>query len=86
MAAAEVVNNNRAQSPPKKKGAETDKRLAALKDVGADKHSGWDDVVEAHEKAQNVIALLDNSVNRALRTQEYQYLQAYNIYVKNKES
>ena len=77
---------NKPQSPPKKKGAETDKRLAALIDAGADKHSGWNDVIEAHERSQTVISLLDNSVNRALRTQEYQYLMAYNIYVKNKES
>lgn len=39
------------QSPPKKKAAETDKRLSALIEAGADKHDGWDDVVEAHERA-----------------------------------
>ena len=41
---------------------------------------------EAHGRATEVIADLDHSVNRALRSQEYQYLQAYNIFVRNKET
>ena len=32
-----------------------------------------------------VIAGLDNQLNNVLRKQEYEYLQAYNIYVKRKE-
>ena len=47
---AEVIIN-KPQSPAKKKGGETDKRLAALIEAGVDKHDGWDDVVEAHERA-----------------------------------
>lgn len=64
----------------------TDKNKDALIQLGADKLTGWQEVEEAHERATKVIALLDNSVNRALRSQEYQYLQAYNIFVRNKET
>lgn len=40
---------------------------------------------EAHEKAATIIGNLDASLNNVLRKQEYEYLQAYNIYVKRKE-
>lgn len=32
-----------------------------------------------------MIKVLDNQLNQVLRKQEYEYLQAYNIYVKRKE-
>jgi len=63
------------QSPGKKKtGPPTDKSKEALIALGADKLSGWNEVEEAHKKATSVIELLDGSVNRALRSQEMQYL------------
>lgn len=31
------------------------------------------------------IALLDNNLNRMLKKHEFEYVQSYNIYVKNKE-
>lgn len=40
---------------------------------------------EQHEKATAIIAGLDQSLNQVLRKQEYEYLQAYNIYVRRKE-
>lgn len=46
---------------------------------------GWDDVEAAHETAGAMIGNLDASLNNVLRKQEYEYLQAYNIYVKRKE-
>jgi len=42
-------------------------------------------VEEQHEKATAIIAGLDQSLNQVLRKQEYEYLQAYNIYVRRKE-
>jgi hypothetical protein len=62
-----------------------DKHKDALIAAGADKHSGWHEVEEAHEKAGAIIGNLDASLNNVLRKQEYEYLQAYNIYVKRKE-
>jgi hypothetical protein len=49
------------------------------------KTTGWQEVEEQHEKATAIIAGLDQSLNQVLRKQEYEYLQAYNIYVRRKE-
>ena len=66
-----------------KVGAE--KHKEALIAAGADKLTGWNEVEEAHERAGVIIANLDASLNNVLRKQEFEYLQAYNIYVKRKE-
>ena len=46
---------------------------------------GWSKLENIYGTSQEVIDTLDKKVNEALRQQEYQYLQAYNIYVKKKE-
>lgn len=46
---------------------------------------GFAEVEDAREKAATIIGDLDASLNKVLRKQEYEYLQAYNIYVKRKE-
>ena len=41
--------------------------------------------MEASGDVNDTIAGLDEKLNTVLRRQEYEYLQAYNIYVKRKE-
>lgn len=44
------------------------------------------DALEHHQKEiEKEIAGLDTKLSDVLRRQEYEYLQAYNIYVKKKE-
>ena len=47
--------------------------------------SNWNELEEAHLGVGKAIKTLDTSLNKVLRKQEYEYLQAYNIYVKRKE-
>lgn len=71
------------------KNLEMNNQFESLKEQakanGILKTSGWQEVEEQHEKATSIIAGLDSSLNQVLRKQEYEYLQAYNIYVKRKE-
>jgi hypothetical protein len=46
---------------------------------------GSDDLYAIYRKFDNNIDDLDKNLNSVLRKQEYEYLQAYNIYVKRKE-
>ena len=55
------------------------------KDMGLESTEGWQQLIKEYSKIDNVIGDLDSNLNTALRKQEYQYLQAYNIYVKKKE-
>ena len=53
--------------------------------MGLIENEGWKLLEAEFSKVGNVIEDLDGNLNDALRKQEYQYLQAYNIYVKKKE-
>lgn len=44
-----------------------------------------DKLVEQYDAMKVVITSLDEKLKKVLRKQEYEYLQAYNIYVKRKE-
>ena len=44
-----------------------------------------DSLEQLRNKLDSRIELLDKNLNRVLEKQEYEYLQAYNIYVKRKE-
>jgi hypothetical protein len=46
---------------------------------------GSDDLYAIYDKFDTNINDLDKNLNSVLRKQEYEYLQAYNIYVKRKE-
>ena len=46
---------------------------------------GSEDLYAIYDKFDNNINELDKNLNSVLRKQEYEYLQAYNIYVKRKE-
>ena len=56
-----------------------------LIDGGVEIGEGWKELEQKHEEANTMIADLDSKLNKVLRKQEYEYLQAYNIYVKRKE-
>jgi chemotaxis methyl-accepting protein methylase len=58
---------------------------AVAKELQIDKSEGWADLEKAHGDVGDAIATLDTKLNNVLRKQEYEYLQAYNIYVKRKE-
>lgn len=46
---------------------------------------GYKQLKETYVSLEGVVEDLDSKLNRVLRKQEYEYLQAYNIYVKRKE-
>ena len=46
---------------------------------------GSEELYAIYDKFDNNISDLDQNLNKVLRKQEYEYLQAYNIYVKRKE-
>lgn len=46
---------------------------------------GYKQLKETYVSLESVVEDLDSKLNRVLRKQEYEYLQAYNIYVKRKE-
>lgn len=88
---AQSSSPNLRGSPTNRKGGadQMSHQFEQLKSVanqnGILKTTGWQEVEEQHEKATAIIAGLDTSLNQVLRKQEYEYLQAYNIYVKRKE-
>lgn len=59
--------------------------LDIAKTLEIDKSEGWSDLEKAHGDVGDIIGQLDQKLNKVLRKQEYEYLQAYNIYVKRKE-
>ena len=42
-------------------------------------------LLDVQDMSNKMIEKLDQNLNNVLRKQEYEYLQAYNIYVKRKE-
>lgn len=42
-------------------------------------------LLDVQDMSNKMIERLDQNLNNVLRKQEYEYLQAYNIYVKRKE-
>lgn len=46
---------------------------------------GSEELYTIYDKFDTNISDLDQNLNKVLRKQEYEYLQAYNIYVKRKE-
>jgi predicted RNase H-like nuclease (RuvC/YqgF family) len=53
--------------------------------LGLPESEGWKQLLKNNEELDAVIGKLDHHLNSVLRKQEYEYLQAYNIYVKRKE-
>lgn len=56
-----------------------------MKNMGIDNNDGVKNLRKNQEELTGVIEKLDGHLNDVLRRQEYEYLQAYNIYVKRKE-
>ena len=48
-------------------------------------NEGYKQLKDTYVSLEDVVEDLDGKLNKVLRKQEYEYLQAYNIYVKRKE-
>lgn len=53
--------------------------------LGIEDFEGWKALNTTNKALNEVISQLDVKLNQVLKKQEYEYLQAYNIYVKRKE-
>jgi len=53
--------------------------------MGGQACEGLDALMQHQQSIDDEIAGLDTKLSEVLRRQEYEYLQAYNIYVKKKE-